>query len=801
MSEPAPRIAITPRGLSIDGRSRLLYGGEVQYYRVRDPEWDARRTEARWAETLDRLLECGMNVVTTYVPWDHHERQPGQFDFTGPRDLGRFLELCQARDLPVVLKPGPWINSEWPRGVPSFGAIPRWFRAQHPGAFALRPTGERFSTDPLGRAYGWQPSPWAQELRRATARWLRAVAPLVRRFVDERVVFALQLDNETNLFFASRYWADYSPPALRAYRAYLARRYETIAALNEAYGSRYSSFQDVLPPERPPRRGDAPERNRIHDDWFQAAQEGFRELHAFLRETWEGLGLREPEVLFLTNDSPHTFPGRELCLWDGRAKNAHGLACLDSYPRQLPFSGRAPADLPFLTALFSKRFRASNDAYGFARQAPVRAGKCYAVELEGGLFEVPGTGRALPVPVATTELILLQHLGRGSALAVIYVFRAGLNVDGTPYFGDAALGVDGRPQPRFAALRRFGRLVQRHGDALLASEELEPPVALVLDGGLQAPAGGGGPHPGKTQVDEACAVFGWLEDAGLNPAVIDLQDGPLELSPYRLVVFLDPGAVPLAAAEELSRWTRAGGVLLHLLGDGRRDERWTAGGAVQALLADGLLRHGEPLGERRVWPLLGARIELDLPGQRGALPARPFLRRYRLRDGATPLAWERGLLGARGAPVAWQASADAGRVVHFGTNPAALFGSAYYYRAPRGELLRARALARWLAGLAGVRPLVALADGAGCAWARRGDDGATFVFLASRLGRAARVRVDVLDPISLGLTPSGLVAITECLSGRPLGERPAASLARDGLALDLSAYGTAVLRLGARPAR
>ncbi|MGE0708662.1 MAG: hypothetical protein AB7N76_12410 [Planctomycetota bacterium] len=40
------------------------------------------------------------------------------------------------------------------------------------------------------------------------------------------------------------------------------------------------------------------------------------------------------------------------------------------------------------------------------------------------------------------------------------------------------------------------------------------------------------------------------------------------------------------AAEELSRRARAGGVLLHLLGEGAAT-RWTAGGQVQALLTDG----------------------------------------------------------------------------------------------------------------------------------------------------------------------------------------------------------------------
>ena len=63
----------------------------------------------------------------------------------------------------MILKPGPFINSEWPRGVGSYGAIPEWFKQANPNALARQPDGSFFSTDFLGRADGHQPSYYAPQ--------------------------------------------------------------------------------------------------------------------------------------------------------------------------------------------------------------------------------------------------------------------------------------------------------------------------------------------------------------------------------------------------------------------------------------------------------------------------------------------------------------------------------------------------------------------------------------------------------------------------------------------------------------
>jgi beta-galactosidase len=63
----------------------------------------------------------GLNTLCTYVFWNLHEPQPGQFDFTGNLDLAEYIRTAQAEGLYVLLRPGPYICTEW-----DFGGLPSW---------------------------------------------------------------------------------------------------------------------------------------------------------------------------------------------------------------------------------------------------------------------------------------------------------------------------------------------------------------------------------------------------------------------------------------------------------------------------------------------------------------------------------------------------------------------------------------------------------------------------------------------------------------------------------------------------
>lgn len=99
---------VTGGVLHLDGRPRLLLAGDYPYYRD-DPQ--------RWPAKLAALREAGIEVVTCYVPWRHHEVDGG-YVFTGPgnRNLVGFLDGVARAGLLVLAKPGPHVHAELPVG-------------------------------------------------------------------------------------------------------------------------------------------------------------------------------------------------------------------------------------------------------------------------------------------------------------------------------------------------------------------------------------------------------------------------------------------------------------------------------------------------------------------------------------------------------------------------------------------------------------------------------------------------------------------------------------------------------------
>ena len=67
----------------------------------------------------------GVQIVATYLFWIHHEEIEGQFEWSGQRDLHRFIQLCQKHGLYVFLRIGPWSHGEVRNG-----GLPDWVLAK-----------------------------------------------------------------------------------------------------------------------------------------------------------------------------------------------------------------------------------------------------------------------------------------------------------------------------------------------------------------------------------------------------------------------------------------------------------------------------------------------------------------------------------------------------------------------------------------------------------------------------------------------------------------------------------------------
>ena len=160
-------VRIANKRVWVGDESRALIHGEVHYWRL---------SPARWRDVLQATRALGLDIISTYVPWQFHELAPGEFDFTGTsdpaRDLVGFLELAAEYGFWVLIRPGPYIYAEWPNsGVPE--RVVRFHRAH-------------------------------AEFRREAERYMAAVVAAFAPFLATRggPVILVQADNEPDA------WAD-----------------------------------------------------------------------------------------------------------------------------------------------------------------------------------------------------------------------------------------------------------------------------------------------------------------------------------------------------------------------------------------------------------------------------------------------------------------------------------------------------------------------------------------------------------------------------------------------------------------
>ena len=96
-------INVNSRSLLFDGQPVFPVMGEFHYSRV---------PQAEWREELLKMKAGGVDIVSTYVFWIHHEEIEGQWDWSGQRDLQKFVQTCGELGLKVIVRCGPWCHGE-----------------------------------------------------------------------------------------------------------------------------------------------------------------------------------------------------------------------------------------------------------------------------------------------------------------------------------------------------------------------------------------------------------------------------------------------------------------------------------------------------------------------------------------------------------------------------------------------------------------------------------------------------------------------------------------------------------------
>ncbi|MDO0927863.1 beta-galactosidase [Streptomyces sp. TG1A-8] len=172
--------------LLVDGRRLVVWSGEMHPFRLPSP--------SLWRDVLQKMRAHGFNTVSIYVAWNYHSPAPGEYDFTGVRDLDLFLRTAAETGLYVILRPGPYINAEV-----DGGGFPGWLTATE---------GTARTDDPVYLAH--------------VDEWLTRVNRIARRHLFTRgtgTVLLYQIENEYDAHVTEATGRDYMSHLYRKVRA------------------------------------------------------------------------------------------------------------------------------------------------------------------------------------------------------------------------------------------------------------------------------------------------------------------------------------------------------------------------------------------------------------------------------------------------------------------------------------------------------------------------------------------------------------------------------------------------------
>lgn len=194
----------------IGNRGLPLISGEVHYWRLLPENWDA---------VLDCVKDLGLKIISSYIPWQYHEYERGKFDFSGTtsanRNLIKFINLAKEKKFWLIIRPGPFIYSEWVNfGVPDYAAK---YHRLHPNFL------------------------------KSAEVYLEKVVDVIKPYFASKGgnIILLQADNEIDPF--CDWYSDQlglgENPGL--FQQFLKEKYIDIISLNAAWKTRYKSFDEV----------------------------------------------------------------------------------------------------------------------------------------------------------------------------------------------------------------------------------------------------------------------------------------------------------------------------------------------------------------------------------------------------------------------------------------------------------------------------------------------------------------------------------------------------------------------------
>jgi hypothetical protein len=111
----------SPLGEILSYNSLYLTKNGQPWYPVMGEMHFSRVAESDWENSILKMKSNGLQIISSYIFWNHHEEQQGIFDWKENKNLRKFLQLCKKHEMYVWLRPGPWVHAE-----ARYGGFPNW---------------------------------------------------------------------------------------------------------------------------------------------------------------------------------------------------------------------------------------------------------------------------------------------------------------------------------------------------------------------------------------------------------------------------------------------------------------------------------------------------------------------------------------------------------------------------------------------------------------------------------------------------------------------------------------------------
>ncbi|RZK60534.1 MAG: glycosyl hydrolase family 35, partial [Pedobacter sp.] len=123
------KISVNNYYISYNNKAIIPVTGEFHFSRYDEKYWD---------ESIKKIKAGGITMIATYVFWNIHEEKEGTFNWSGNRNLRRFLQLCASNKMEVIIRIGPFCHGEIRNG-----GLPDWLLSK---PFAVRSNDQGYLT-------------------------------------------------------------------------------------------------------------------------------------------------------------------------------------------------------------------------------------------------------------------------------------------------------------------------------------------------------------------------------------------------------------------------------------------------------------------------------------------------------------------------------------------------------------------------------------------------------------------------------------------------------------------------------